>query len=451
MRGFTIQDAAAACGGRICGEADARRDLGCIVIDSRKVGPGDLFAAYRGERVDGHAFIGAALDRGAACCLAEEIPEGETRGIILVDDVQRAVEDIAAAYRARLSLPVVGVTGSVGKTSAKEMLAAVLGQRFRVLKTEGNLNNKIGVPMTVSRIEPEHEAAVVEMGISGFGEMRALSRIARPTVGVFTVIGHAHLEFLHDLEGVFRAKTEMLENMAEDAAVVVNGDDPMLKTLVCPQRLIRVGLGEDCDMRAEDLSMDLREGVRCRIVFKERSIAAQIPAFGRHIVYAALEAAAVGVLLGLDDEQIARGLGQFKNVGHRADVSDTGYLTLVDDSYNANPDSVRSGIDSLMALPGRHIAILGDMLELGEESPEMHRTVGAYAAAQGVDELWSYGALGAAFCGGAGEKGRLFGSREALFAALGELKKGDAVLVKASKGMRYWEIAEAIKALGKEP
>ena len=192
MKNFSISQAAAACGGRVSAPY-TDRELGRIVIDSRQVQPGDLFVAYKGEKVDGHDYITMALDKGAACCLAERVPEGESRPVLLVDEVQSALEKIAAAYRATLSLPVIGITGSVGKTSAKEMIAAVLAERFCVLKTEGNLNNQIGVPMTVSRIEPEHEAAVVEMGISGFGEMTGLARIAQPSIAVFTVIGHAHL------------------------------------------------------------------------------------------------------------------------------------------------------------------------------------------------------------------------------------------------------------------
>jgi UDP-N-acetylmuramyl pentapeptide synthase len=254
MKHFTISRAAAACGARIA-DGFGDRELGRIVIDSRRVQPGDLFVAYRGEKVDGHDYIPTAFDKGAACCLAERVPEGETRPLILVESVQRALEQIAAAYRETLSIPVIGITGSVGKTSAKEMIAAVLSQRLRVLKTEGNFNNQIGVPMTVSRITRAHEAAVVEMGISGFGEMTELARIARPTAAVYTVIGSAHLEFLHDRDGVLRAKGEMLDEMDADAPVFVNGDDDKLRALKCRQRKILFGLGKDCEVRAEAIRL----------------------------------------------------------------------------------------------------------------------------------------------------------------------------------------------------
>ena len=447
MKNFSISQAAAACGGRVSAPY-TDRELGRIVIDSRQVQPGDLFVAYKGEKVDGHDYITMALDKGAACCLAERVPEGESRPVLLVDEVQSALEKIAAAYRSTLSLPVIGITGSVGKTSAKEMIAAVLSERFRVLKTEGNLNNQIGVPMTVSRIEPEHEVAVVEMGISGFGEMTGLARIARPNIAVFTVIGHAHLEFLGDLEGVFRAKTEMLAFLPEDGTVIVNGDDPYLKALRCPQKILTVGLGAENDLRAEEIRSLGEEGTACVLVYGERRIPVEIPAFGKHLVYAALEGAAVGLTLGLGDEEIRAGIANFHNVGRRAARIETGFLTLIDDSYNANPDSVKCGIDSLLQLPGRHVALLGDMLEMGENSAELHREVGRYAREKGVDALYTAGPLAACMAEAAGDIARQFETREALIAALPELlHQGDTVLVKASLGSRFLEVVEAVKAL----
>lgn len=448
MKNMTLMRAARACGGRLCGSFDENTELGAVVIDSRAVQPGDLFVAYKGERVDGHDYIAAAFDRGAACCLASRIPEGESRPILLVEDVQRALELIAADYRAGLSLPLVGITGSVGKTSAKEMIAAVLEQRFRVLKTDKNLNNQIGVPMTVSRIAPEHQAAVVEMGISGFGEMRILARIARPTIAVFTVIGHAHLEFLHDREGVFRAKTEMLEEMDEDAVVLVNGDDDLLQKLSCPQRVLRFGLGENCEIRAVDVRVNAEGQTDCTVTFEDRRIPVRIPAFGQHMVYAALEGAAVGLVLGLSDEEIAAGVAAYETVGRRSAVTETGLLTLIDDCYNANPDSVKCGVDSLLQLPGRHVCILGDMLELGEQEREMHRDVGAYAAEKGVELLLCSGPLAKDIAAGAGERAHWFESREALIAQLPQwIRPGDRVLVKASRASRFEEVAEALKRL----
>jgi len=448
MQGMTIARAAAACGGSIRGAADPAAELGRIAIDSRSVAPGDLFAAYRGERVDGHDYIAAAFERGAACCLAERVPEGETRGVLLVPSVQRALEQIAEAYRRGLGLPVIGVTGSVGKTTAKEMIASVLSQRLRVLKTEANLNNQIGVPMTISRIGPEHEAAVVEMGISGFGEMRTLARIARPTMAVYTVIGHAHLEFLHDLDGVLRAKTEMLELMDDDAPVILNGDDEKLRSLRCRQRRILYGLSERCDVRAAGVRPLPDGSTACEILARGRRLDAVIPAYGRHMVYAALEGAAVGLELGLTDGEILAGIAAYETVGRRAALTDTGSLRLIDDCYNSNPDSARCGIDSLLELPGRRVCILGDMLEQGEGERQMHFDLGRYAAEHGIDLVIANGPLSAEIARGAGERGVYYVNQQELLDDLPSLlQKGDAVLVKASNSMRFSTISEALKQL----
>lgn len=451
MKGMTIRRAVQICGGELLGRGGFDTELGKVVIDSRAVEPGDFFVAYKGERADGHDYISAAFDRGAVCCLAQRVPEGETRPILLVPDVQAALEQICAEYRRDLRLPVIGITGSVGKTSAKEMISAVLSQRLNVLKTDKNLNNQIGVPMTISRIRPEHQAAVVEMGISGFGEMSCLAQIARPDMAVFTLIGHAHLEFLHDLDGVLKAKTEMLDYMADDAPVVINGDDEKLRGLKCRQRKISFGLGGNCDVRAEKISHSPTGETLCDIVWGARRIPARINAYGQHMIYAALEGAAVGMLMGLSDGEIIRGIAAFETVGRRAAVTDTGYMTLIDDSYNANPDSVKCGIDSLMKMPGRHVCILGDMLELGGGSEEMHYDVGRYAAEKGAELVLTSGALSAHTCRGAGERGLHFDTREELVQALpGLIKKGDAVLVKASLGSRFDRISEALKALNAE-
>ncbi len=445
MDGMTVRKAALVCGGKLCGEGDFDRSLGCMVIDSRAVRPGDLFCAYRGEHADGHDYIAAAFDKGAACCLAERVPAGETRPILLVGSVQKALEQIAAAYRETLSLPVIGVTGSVGKTTTKEMIAAVLSQRFRVLKTEGNLNNQIGVPMTLSRLTREHEAAVVEMGISGFGEMRELARMARPTAAVYTVIGSAHLEFLHDRDGVLRAKTEMLGEMDESAPVIVNGDDDKLRALVCRQKKTLYGLGADCGLRAEKVRLLPDGGTACEIAAGERRFEVKIPAFGRHMVYAALAGAAVGMAFGLTDAEIAAGIAAYETVGRRAAVCDTGSLTVIDDCYNSNPDSARSVLDSLLQLPGRPVCIFGDMLELGERAPALHAALGRYAKEKGV-RLLCCGPL-AEETARAGD-GIYYVNQEALIADLPrQLRRGDAVLVKASRGMRFEAIAEAVKQL----
>ena len=446
MKTMTLAMAAAACGGELVGCPQPETPIARAVIDSRAVEPGDLFVAYCGEKTDGHRFIPMALEKGAVCCLAQYVPEGVAGPVLLVPDVQTALEQIAAAYRRSLHIPVVGITGSVGKTTAKEMVYAVLSQRYRTLKTEGNLNNQIGVPMTISRIEQEHEAAVVEMGISGFGEMTKLAEIAQPTAALFTVIGRAHLEFLHDLDGVFRAETEMLDRMDPGSPVIYNGDDAQLRRLASRPGGLSYGLGEDCAVRADEVEL-LRTGhTRCRIRYGKRTIHADVPAFGRQMVYAALEGAAVGFVLGLSDDEITRGIAAYAPVGRRGDITDTGFVTLLDDSYNANPESMRCAIDSLIQLPGRHVAILGDMLEMGPDSPQMHEDLGRYAAEKGVDLVACCGGFAVDLARGAGSGARLFTDAKAVAEALPTLlEKGDAVLVKASRGVHLETVAEAIK------
>lgn len=446
MKGMTIERAARICGGALNCSAGRDAELGKVVIDSRAVEAGDFFVAYKGERVDGNDYVSAALDKGAVCCLASRLPQGETRPVILVQDVQKALESICAEYRKGLNIPVIGITGSVGKTTAKEMIASVLSVRMPVLKTEGNLNNQIGVPMMVSRIEPRHQAAVIEMGISDFGEMSELARVARPTTAVFTVIGHAHLEFLHDQDGVYAAKTEMLKYMPEDAMVIVNGDDERLRAMQRKNKL-SCGLSAGCDIRAENIRAE-ENAVYCDIVYGKRRIAAEIPAYGRHMIYAALEGAAVGIALGLSDEEISAGIAGYKTVGRRGAVTDTGWITIIDDSYNANPDSMRSAVESVAALKGRKVCILGDMLEMGAHSPEMHYDIGSFAADKGIDSVLTCGELASEICRGAGAAGKHYSSLEELIAALpGEIQSGDKVLVKASRGMHFEQVAEVLKGL----
>lgn len=448
MLNFTVKDALKVCGGVPQGLLPLDAPIGEVVIDSRVVKAGDMFVAYRGEKVDGHDYISVALDKGAVCCLAQHCPEGETRGVILVPDVQAALESIMRAARERVNIPIIGITGSVGKTTAKEMVWAVLSQRLNTLKTEGNLNNHIGVPMTLSRITQQHEAAVVEMGISGFGEMSTLAAMARPTIALFTVIGHAHLEFLHDLDGVFRAKTEMLDFMPDDGIVIINGDDEKLRALKCRKRVISYGLNTDCDVRAENIRFVGEDGSECDIIYRGVRFPVRIPAYGQHMVYAALEGAAAGFAMGLTADEIAEGIASYHTVGRRGVVTNTGYITLIDDCYNANPDSMRCAIDSLVALPGRHVCVLSDMREMGESSPQMHRELGEYALEKGVELAVVYGPLSAHLAEAMGARARHFETREALIAALPQLiEKGDNVLVKASLGMHLEPAAEALKAL----
>lgn len=449
MRGVSVKEAAAILCGRLINEKNADEEILSVVIDSRKVEKGAMFAALKGEHADGHDYIAKAFELGAVCCLAEHAPEDVSGSVIVVPDVAQALKDLAEAYRKRFDIPIIGIAGSVGKTTAKEMVAAVLSSKYNVLKTEKNLNNELGVPLTVFRIEPEHEAAVIEMGISDFGEMRRLAKIVRPTMAVYTLIGHAHLERLHDRNGVLRAKTEMVEYMPEDGTLFLNADDDMLASYECVQERVLYGLEPDADVRAENISLESLNGMSCDIVSGERRIRVHIPAYGKHMVYAALEGAAVGLKLGLTDGEIAAGIENYETVGRRASISDTGYITLVDDCYNANPDSVMCGIDSLSQCPGRKVCILGDMLEMGENKEKLHAQVGSYASDKGVSLLLCVGELSKNTCRAAEDISSLYFETNAeLIEELPRLiRKGDTVLVKASHSMRFEEISEALKLL----
>ena len=449
MIGMTVGEIAAIVGGTLSGAAGGT--VTGVTKDSRDDCAGCLYAAIPGARADGHDFIAMAFDKGAVCALANRVPAGELRPVIVVNDVEAALRALAGAYRRRLTIPVIGIAGSVGKTTTKEMVASVLAQRYRVHKTEKNFNNDLGVPLTLLRIGAADQVSVVEMGISDFGEMTGLAEMVRPTMAVYTVIGHAHLERLRDRPGVFAAKTEMLAYLPDSGTVFANGDDDLLAALRCRQKLILYGRGGNSAVRAENIRAEGLLGTSFDIVCARRQIPVRIPAYGGHMVYAALAGAAVGLELGLTDGEIAAGIAAYAPVGRRASVTDTGFVTLIDDCYNANPDSVRAAIDSMAAFPGRKVCILGDMLELGEDSPALHRAVGSCAARMGAALVLTAGErardIGAAAREG-GAQAEAYDTVDALLADLpGLLRQGDAVLVKASHSMEFDRVADAVKAL----
>ena len=446
MRGLTIENIIAACHGDYFGPLELlRREVSAVVSDSRKVEKDCLFAAISGERVDGHDFIPAVMEAGALCCIGEKVPDKNCRPFIRVRDTVAALQLIAEFYRTRFDIPFIGITGSVGKTTAKEMVAAVLSQKYKVLKTAGNFNNDLGVPLTIFSLRDEHTAAVVEMGISHFGDMSRLTRIVKPDYGLFTNIGHAHLEYLGDRAGVLKAKGEMIEWLAPKGKVFCCGDDDMLSGADFGREKISYGLGENCLVRAEDIRRDSEGGTYCTVVGMGRSFKVHIKAFGEHMISAALAGAAVGIELGLSDSEIAAGIAEYESVGSRARLINTGKISVIDDCYNSNPTSLASSLRSLAASEGRKVAIIGDMLELGENAAQLHFESGEYAAALGIDCVLCCGGLSAEAARGAGKKGCWFESKEAMIAALGEyVNPGDTVLVKASRGMKFEEITAAL-------
>ena len=450
MRALTLDRIAAVCCAQVHGETPPG-EITAVVTDSRAVTPGCLFAAIRGERSDGHDYIAAALAAGAKCALAERLPEGVRSCVLLVEDTLRALQALAGFYRAQFSLPLVGVTGSVGKTTAKEMLSCVLARRYRVHKTQGNFNNDLGVPLTLFGLREEHSAAVVELGVSHPGDMDRIAVLARPTVALYTNIGDAHLEFLGSRAGVLAEKSRMNAFLPPDGLAVCNGDDPLLAAMDCPVPKLCYGLGAWCDVRAEDVETD-GESIRCTVVTERTRFPLRIPAFGEHMVYAALGAAAVGMALGLSPAEIAAGVADYVPVGSRSRVLKTGQFTVIDDCYNANPTSTASALRSLAALPGRRVAILGDMRELGEQSAALHRETGALARSLGIDLVLTCGAEARHITEGAGDRALDYPIKRMLLAALPYvLRPGDAVLVKASRGARFEEVTRVLEHLALAP
>lgn len=451
MKNLSISNIIAATHGEYHGDtALLDRVIAGITTDSRAVGNDFLFAAIKGEKVDGHDFISKAADAGALVALAQRVPEGCTFPVIVVKNTIEALGDLAAFYRRQFDIPVLGVAGSVGKTTAKEMISSVLSQRFKVHKTAKNLNNDLGVPLTLFGLDETTEFAVVEMGISHFGEMTRLAQIVAPDMALYTVIGSAHLEFLGDYDGVLRAKTELLNYLPETGTVFLNGDDATLKKVKCKQPVCRYGVSETCNVRAENVRLLGTDGMALDIVSASRRIPAKINAYGVHMVTAALGAAAVGMKMGLTDAEIAAGVAAYAPVGSRSGIIDTGSLTVIDDCYNANPTSVASALDSLALLPGRHVCILGDMNELGENSEALHYQTGEHAAQTGVALVVACGELAKAIAAGANgaqaENTVWYADKEKLVAELPKLvQKGDSVLVKASHSHAFEDIVEALK------
>lgn len=445
MRALTLENILTVTGGRLLG-SPFLGEVTAVTTDSRNIIHGCLFAALKGEKADGHDYAAASAARGAVLCLLERAVEGVPCAVI-VGSVFRALQQLAAFYREQFSIPFVGITGSVGKTTAKEMIAAVLSQRFPTMRTDKNFNNELGVPLTLFSLRDDHGAAVVEMGISDFGEMRRLTAMVQPDIAVFTVIGDSHLEFLHDRAGVLRAKSEMLECVSESGTVIVNGDDAYLHRFSCRQKKITFGLSAHCDIRAENIQNQGLSGLSCDICAGERRFSVDIPAFGDHMIYAALEGAAVGLSMGLTDEEITAGIASYQTVGRRARIVEHGGITVIDDCYNANPTSVLSALRSMERLPGRKLAVLGDMLELGENTAELHYETGL-AAGKCCEKLFSCGEISREIVRGALENGcdaRWLDSRDALTKALlREARSGDIILVKASHGMHFETIVEAL-------
>lgn len=450
MKNLTIENIISAINGDWHGDAVLLgREVSFITTDSRNVDNNCLFAAIKGENSDGHDYIEASIQKGALCIIAERLPESKALPVIVVKNTVEALGDLAAFYRRQFDIPVLGITGSVGKTTAKEMVSAVMSHRFKVHKTPKNLNNELGVPLTLFGLDESHEFAVIEMGISHFGEMRRLAEIVHPDMALYTSIGSAHLEFLGDFDGVLKAKSEMLEYLPENGIVFVNGDNQTLQKLTCKQKICRYGVSCGCEVTAENVSLLGTDGMELEIVSSIRRIPCKINSFGVHMVTAALGAAAVGMQMGLTDEEISAGIADYVPVGSRSGIIKTDKITIIDDCYNANPTSVAAAIDSLAILKGRRVCILGDMGELGQTAAKLHFETGLHAANIGVNLVIACGELSENTAEGAKKAGCKsvihFNEKSDLIAELPKLiVKGDFVLVKASHSKKFEEIVAAL-------
>ena len=389
MRNMTLENIVKACNGILYGNDCQAEEITGVVLDSRLVEKGSLFIATVGEKADGHKFIKEVYEAGALGVISEQVLEEPAGAYILVKDSFQALKDIAEFYRSQLNITVVAITGSVGKTTTKEFIASVLEQKYRVLKTEGNFNNEVGLPLTVLKIRAEHEIAVLEMGISDFGEMTRLSKIGKPDIGVITNIGQCHLENLGTREGILKAKTEMFANLNPKGEVCLNGEDDMLATIkeVHGKKPHTFGKSKDCDVYATDLVSKGLLGTECEIHAPGQTFSVRIPLPGEHMVSNAVAATTVGMLLGLDIGAIKKGIEAVQAVGGRSHLIQTKEYLLIDDCYNANPVSMKAAIDLLVLADNRKTAILGDMFELGENSDQMHYDIGSYAVEKGLDCL----------------------------------------------------------------
>ncbi|MBQ8345052.1 MAG: UDP-N-acetylmuramoyl-tripeptide--D-alanyl-D-alanine ligase [Clostridia bacterium] len=452
---FTMAELAHICGGMLCcvgGAGNKDVPFRYICTDSRETAEGSLFVALNGERVDGHDYIGAALSLGTDCVLCERIPNmlNDRKYVALVvDDSLRALGELAKAYDRRMNHRKVAITGSVGKTTTKEFVAAVLSQHCRVHKTEGNYNSTIGMPLSMLTSKNETEVSVLEMGMSNFGEIEYLSKIAEPDIAIVTNVGSSHMEYLGTRENICRAKMEIVKGLKQGGTLLLNGDEPLLRRADTEGFVpLYVGLGAHCDVRATDILYGDGNTV-FTIRYGGKTVErVMIPTLGEHNVYAALFAYAVGVLNGLSDEEICKGLAGFRPVGMRQNIYNIGQVTVIEDCYNASPESMRAAIRVLREVgrqkQGRMTALLGDMYELGEGSGRFHEEVGMDFALNGGSVLFTFGESADMIAGGA-----LLGgiSTEHIYRnqnirapelsgemLLHALRAGDVLLVKASRG-----------------
>ncbi|MDH4100114.1 MAG: UDP-N-acetylmuramoyl-tripeptide--D-alanyl-D-alanine ligase [Nitrospirota bacterium] len=454
---FTIEDMVAATSATLLQRGS--REIAGVSTDTRTIRPGDLFVALKGPNFDGTAFVKNAFESGAGGAV---VPKGFVPGDIgpdftlaAVDDTLKALQDLAGFHRQRVNPYLAGITGSNGKTTTKDMLASIFSLKGPVLKTQGNFNNEIGLPLTLLKLQPDDERAVVEMGMSAEGEIRLLSKLARPDVAVITNIGAAHLLGLGSIHNVARAKAEILEGLKEDGVAVLNADDDLLMkaTEGFSGRRITFGIGETGDVRGSDIILDHRGRPTFILHYRDEAVTVKLALTGRHNVYNGLAAAAAALAAGFTTTEIRQGLESVEGAAMRMEVRETAGRRIIVDCYNANPGSMKAAIDTLATLHGRKWAVLGDMLELGDTAAELHRETGRRAAAVGLRGLVLMGdhagsTADGAKAGGMDERFIFVCERheEAADILLEHSSEGETILVKGSRGAKMERIVEALEA-----
>ena len=453
MKNLTLRNITKACHGEYRGPENLLdKEVAGVTIDSRKVEKDYLFIAIDGERVNAHKFIPDTIEKGAMCVISHE-DLGETDfPYILVESTGQALLDTAKLYRDSFDIKVVGITGSVGKTSTKEMIASVLSQKYCVHKTLGNFNNEWGLPITIFEMNEKHQVAVLEMGVIHFGEMRRLSSVASPDICVITNIGIAHLEFFKTREGILQEKSQMIQDMKTGGSILLNGDDDLLRDMgpvkgVDPEFF---GLGKNCQFYATAVEPLGLRGSSCTIHLPSgESFDCIVPLPGAHMVQNALAGTAVGYQLGLTPAEIKAGIEGLPSIPGRNNIIQTDKIIILDDCYNANPVSMQASLDVLNMAIGRKVAVLGDMGELGETGKELHYETGAHAGDIGIDLVCGIGELSKELVAGASEHGceaKWFPAKADFLAEMKHLiQPGDNILVKASHGMQFPEIVDELQ------
>ncbi len=454
-------------------ELPAPIKFGAASQDSRQIVADGLFVALPGEHQNGAAFVADAIQRGATGIITAELPEGLANAtvcdlrpgapapitglkppvVFLVPDALAALQQIAAHWRTQSNAQTIGITGSVGKTTTKEMIASVLSRRYKVLKSEGNQNNEIGLPLTLLQLTPAHQRAVLEMGMYGIGEIKLLCEIARPRIGVVTNVGPTHLERLGTVERIAEAKAELVRSLPADGHAILNGDDALVRAMASqtPANVFLYGQEHNFDLWADEIESHGLEGIRLRLHHGKDSIYLPVPLLGQHSVHTVLAAAAVGLVEGLTWDEISRGLHEVPDQLRLVVVRSAKGATVIDDTYNSSPASALAALNLLAQMDGRKVAVFGDMMELGPYEDEGHKLVGSRAAAV-VSMLVTVGERARLIAQEAQASGLAAqaviatqGNAEAIQVLRGMLSEGDFVLVKGSRGMKMEEIVQGIR------